>query len=760
MDYIREYKSFINSHNLNGAIRITVGITVPAILLSYFNNLSAGIAVSIGAMCVANTDNPGPIHHRRNGMIACVIIIFIVSLLTGMVSGSGLLTGILVFVCCFVFSLMGIYGNRASSIGVNALLVMVLNIDRPHHGWESLINALYILAGGAWYTMLSLLLYSFRPYKLIQQALGDCIESTADYLRIKASFYAREVDYDKSYRQLVERQVDLHEKQELLRELLFKSRDIVKESTHTGRVLVMIFLDIVDLFERVMTSQQDYQMLHRGFDDSGLLEEFREVILDMAIELDEIGVAVKSGKPSVETAHLSSRIKRLRESFIRYRDQHRNAENVEGFIGLRQILESLEDIADRLHTLHGYTTYDRRLSKDDPPALDYEQFITHQDIDKKLIFDNLSLRSNIFRHSLRVSIATTAGYIISGFLPFGHGYWILLTIIVILKPAYSLTKKRNFERLMGTLAGAFAGLLILYFIHDRNVLFVLMILFMIGTYVFIRTNYLICVTLMTPYVLLLFHLLYPTDFKSVLADRVIDTAIGSALAFLANIFIVPSWEREQVRDYMISIIEANAAYFRDVAGAFLGRPVPVAQYKLSRKQAFVALANLSDAFGRILSEPRGNQEEAGRMHQFVVSNHMLTSHIATLAYYVVPQPSAYADPVLYQPVVDAMLACLEDAVAGLKGTGHVENPGAVVAREDLRLLNDQLNALVAQRKAELDRGIIDSDTRRKLSRFKPVVDQFNFIAKVVVNTQRLSRELSPSNYSPPASHGPSLPTPS
>src|SRR5882762_820606 len=105
MDYIREYKSFINSHNLNGAIRITVGITLPAILLGYFNNLSAGIAVSIGAMCVGNTDNPGPIHHRRNGMIACVIIIFVVSLLTGLVSGSGLLTGSLVLVFCFVFSM-------------------------------------------------------------------------------------------------------------------------------------------------------------------------------------------------------------------------------------------------------------------------------------------------------------------------------------------------------------------------------------------------------------------------------------------------------------------------------------------------------------------------------------------------------------------------------------------------------------------------------------------------------------------------------
>lgn len=752
MDYIREYKSFINSHKLSGAVRIVAGITLPAILLGYFNNLSIGIAVSLGAMCVGNTDNPGPIHHRRNGMIACVIIIFIVSLLTGVAAGSRLLTGVLVFVFCFVFSMIGVYGARASSIGVNALLVMVLSLDRSLPGWQSFINAVFILAGGVWYTVLSLLLYSFRPYKLVQQAMGECVEATADYLRIKASFYARDPDYDKSYQQLVDRQVDLHEKQELLRELLFKGRNIVRESTHRGRVLTMIFLDIVDLFERVMTSQQDYPMLHETFDESGLLEEFRQLILEMAVELDEIGIAIKAGKPSVETTHLSNRIRRLRASFVQYRDLHRTAENVEAFIGLRQILESIEDIGDRMHTLHGYTTYDRHLSKDSHPPVDYELFISHQDVDKKLVFENFNLRSNIFRHSLRMGIATVIGYIIPsiigaivpGWRAIGHGYWILLTIIVIIKPAYTLTKRRNFQRLMGTLAGGLAGLLILYFIHDRNVLFVLMILFMIGTYVFIRTNYLICVTLMTPYVLLLFHLLFPSDFRAILTDRVIDTAIGSAIAFIANIFIMPSWEREQIGDHMVKIIEANAAYFRDVAGAFLGRPVGVTQYKLSRKKAFVALANLTDAFGRILSEPRGRgQDQSGRMHQFVVSNHMLTSHIATLAYYV--SPATQADTLTYEPVVGEIAARLENTTRWLKGEVAVGEDITVAvpipAREGLRMLNDRMNELVERRRAELDQGMTESATRKQLSAFKPIVDQFNFIDKVSVNIEKLSKEL-------------------
>ena len=795
MDYIREYKSFINSHYLNGAIRITAGITFPAILLGYFNNLSAGIVLSIGAMCVANTDNPGPIHHRRNGMIACVIIIFLVTLLTGLVSSSPVMTGCLVFLCCFIFSMLGVYGNRASSIGVNALLVMVLNMDRPQEGWHILLNAAYVLAGGTWYTILSLLLYSFRPYKLTQQALGECVQATAAYLGIKASFYDRGLDYDKSYRQLIEQQVDVHEKQELIRELLFKSRSIVRESTDTGRVLVMIFLDIVDLFERVMTSQQDYQMLHRMFDgeggsgnesspggerlsgdkgmsgDNGIMGQYAQVIRDMAAELDEIGIAIKSGRPSVETSFLSTRIRELRESLLRFRDRYRTADNVEGFIGLRHILDSIQDIADRLHTLHGYTTYDRKVAKNFTAPVDYDQFVSHQDISSKLLLENLSLHSNIFRHSLRVSIAVIVGYLVSRFLPFGHGYWILLTVIVILKPAYSLTRQRNYERLFGTLAGALVGFLLLWFIKDRTVLFVLMIAFMVGTYVFLRTNYLVCVTLMTPYVLLLFHLLYPYDFRTILSDRVIDTAIGSAIAFLANIFLVPSWEHERIRDNMIAVIGANAAYFRDIAGAFLGRPATVNQYKLSRKDAFVALANLSDAFNRMLTEPRRQQKHAGRMHVFVVSNHMLTSHIATLSYYVLRAPAKYADPA-YQPVINGVAARLQNAVALLQegpgerpdqqaggnspeglekrkeerpdqraGGDSAEGPEEAASKEELRILNEKIGAWIDQRKKELGQGIIDSDTRRQLSEFKPVVDQFNFIAKVSSDIEKLCREL-------------------
>jgi uncharacterized membrane protein YccC len=454
----------------------------------------------------------------------------------------------------------------------------------------------------------------------------------------------------------------------------------------------------------------------------------------MAKELDSIGIAVKSGRASEENPSLAAAIKKLREDFIRFRDENRKAENVEGFISLRQILDIIEDIGDRLHTLHSYTTFDDAHSKDPNRSLDYEKFITHQDMDPILLLDNLTLQSNVFRYSVRVSVATLTGYIISKFFPFGHSYWTLLTIIVILKPAYSLTKTRNYQRLLGTLAGAAIGLMVLYFVKARNALFVSMIVFMVGAYSFMRTRYLVFVVLLTPYILLLFYLLNPHDFRAILADRVVDTAIGSGIAFLANSIITPVWENQQVTIYMIKTIEDNIGYFREVTATLSGEKISPTQYKLSRKQAFVSLANLSDAFSRILSEPKSRQKNTGWVHQFVVSSHMLTSHIATLSYYAPSFINLKADDG-FLPVLEAIRLKLNNCVVILQQKPGIPDPN--LHKEGIRRLNDKLNGLLEKRKSELQQGIIESGTRKKLSLFKPVADQLTFINKASADLEKI-----------------------
>ena len=46
------------------------------------------------------------------------------------------------------------------------------------------------------------------------------------------------------------------------------------------------------------------------------------------------------------------------------------------------------------------------------------------------------------------------GFIIGAFFEMQNPYWILLTIIVIMRPSYGLTKERSKNRVLGTLIGA------------------------------------------------------------------------------------------------------------------------------------------------------------------------------------------------------------------------------------------------------------------------------------------------------------------
>jgi len=738
MDLNKEYQSFINSNSLGDGVRMTAGIILPAVVFNYLGLLPVGIVVAVGAMCVSLADTAGPIHHRINGMTACFSIGFIVALLTGFAVPYPILLGILIPCVCFAVSMLGVYGSRANAVGVGVLMVLVLTIERKNHGWFVVYNAFYVFGGGLWYMLMSILLYRARPYKIPQQLLGNSIVATAGYLRTRASFYGKNTDHKKNYQLMLEQQISVQEKQTIVRELLFKTRSIVTESTNTGRILLMIFRDTIDLFERVMTSHQDYEALHKSFEHSDILYRLQQLIFEAADELDEIGLAVKSGKVSNDSGLLLKHFQEFHGYFETLRDNTRTPENVEGFINLRHILNNIEDIVSRIHMLHLYTTYDKKYTKKLPSGSEYEKFITHTVIDLKLVKDNLSFDSNTFRHAVRVSIAALIGYIVSKFLPLGHSYWILLTIIVILKPAYSLSKKRSYQRLLGTVIGALIGVVILFFVKDDTALFVIMLLLMVGAYSLIRTKYLASILLLTPYIMILFHLLNHIKTESILIDRVIDTAIGSVIAFLANFFLIPTWEKGQIKNYMIQALTENANYFKRISSAYTGAPVTNTQYKLSRKGAFVSLANLSDAFSRMLSEPKNKQENSKQIYQFVVLNHMLTSHIATLSYYAMPLAEKYSSQD-FEPIITSTITQFEEAIDAL-----TKEQETIIASTSERnnILTRQVNELMIKRKEELQQNLLETPTKQTLSEFKSIVDQFNFIVQIAADIKKVSFEFN------------------
>jgi uncharacterized membrane protein YccC len=253
-----------------------------------------------------------------------------------------------------------------------------------------------------------------------------------------------------------------------------------------------------------------------------------------------------------------------------------------------------------------------------------------QPIDPKFLWDNLTFKSEIFRYAIRLTVAMIVGYGVSVLLYLQHSFWVLLTIVTILRPAYVLTKRRNIERVAGTLVGIIAVSLILWFISSSTVLLAILVLSMLVGYSMLRVHYFTFVVFLTIFVVISLYFLNPYEFQSLIVERLIDTVVGSVIAFLASRFIFPVWGHHEIRSSMQKMLEANRQYFSQAWLVVKSKQSETPAYVVARQEAIVCLTNLSDNFQRMLSEPQQPQN-ASPIHQFVIANHMLTGHIAALS---------------------------------------------------------------------------------------------------------------------------------
>lgn len=713
---IRTIQDFLLSTYFADGLRITFGVLLPSLIMAQFGLLKYGMTLSLGALCVSMVDTPGPIIHRRNAMLVTTALITVSSLLVGLTNVSTVFIGIVLVACSFIFSMFILYGTRAASVGTAALLVMVLSIDDVRPWREVIIYSLLILTGSVWYSFLSYFFYRLRPYRVVQQTLSDSIHEVSEFLRAKAKFYHQNIDYDDNYADLLQLQVQVHEKQDAVREVLFKTREIVRDSTPEGRFLLLVFVDMVDLFEQVMSTYYNYDRLHSQFDSIGILSKYELMINRIAYELDEVAFALKTGGTPRAPSRLIEEVRQLKEEIMQLeKDNVDGRYNTLGLIALKNIEVNIENIVSRVKTINGY--FNKKEKKNlKNQDIETERFINRQQMDKKLFFENLTFSSATFRHAMRVSIAMLIGFLVAQYLNSSHSYWILLTVLVISKPGFSLTKQRNYHRLIGTVVGAVIGMVILAYIHDKNTLFVILIICMIGAYSFLRKNYIVSVLFMTPYILVLFDFLGMGSL-SLARERIFDTLIGSAIAVLGSYTLFPNWEHQNLKEAMLKTLAANLEYYQQVTYLYFNTEHNLTSYKLARKEVYVTSANLASLFQRMFSEPKSKQKLMKEMHQFTALNHLLSSYIATLSLYVKEHAYSVSRPEELRPVVNNTIYLLNQTALFLDNkTEEINNVPLIKSKDETGQI--QLN-----------------------SEEQMIVDQFDQIQKVAYDIYKLSEKV-------------------
>ena len=148
--------------------------------------------------------------------------------------------------------------------------------------------------------------------------------------------------------------------------------------------------------------------------------------------------------------------------------------------------------------------------------------------------------SPVLRFAARLALAMMAGALVAQSLGDDrHGNWVLLTIAVVMRAGYGLTRQRRDDRVIGTLIGCVLAAGSVAYL-PAGALVGVQGLAVAVIHSFARLNYRIASTGASVMALVSLHLVQPWVSAPILV-RLADTLVGAAIAHLFNYFW-PRWE--------------------------------------------------------------------------------------------------------------------------------------------------------------------------------------------------------------------------
>ena len=174
---------------------------------------------------------------------------------------------------------------------------------------------------------------------------------------------------------------------------------------------------------------------------------------------------------------------------------------------------------------------------------------------------NLSPRLDrpLMRYILRLASLLIPSVLVHTWLGIPHGYWLGLTLVVVMQPDYGSTRQRAAERVLGTLLGSVLASALLYLKLPHLVLLAAAGVNSFLFALFLKRRYDVAVVFLTLLVVLLTEIGGPVDWRLTI-ERVVCTLAGGGLALVAAHFFWPSWEKDRFQPLMSKALLASCGY--------------------------------------------------------------------------------------------------------------------------------------------------------------------------------------------------------
>ncbi|CAN1566099.1 COG1289 Predicted membrane protein [Burkholderiaceae bacterium] len=655
-----QLQRFIYSHHLYSGMRRATGTLLPVMILGgLFGFYAAGLVATFGALCVAFIDQPGAHENRRWEMLGGTLLSTLTVAITGLASNHPWLLWLAVIGQCFGYSMLSVYGKKGGQIGFACLLLMTVTMHEALSTDQVWLHTLTSLGGGLFYTIFSYSLSRAMNLREKEQALSVALFATSDYVAQRADMYNIDHDLDESYRKLIASQSNMTDKQQAARDMVLRGITGKITPNQPKRMMLWnLFVDTIEILDTLVATRTDYSLLRTKLADSDILIFMRDALYKISIDLDRIALAIARERIATPRNSVKAELRALEFEIDQMERNGYARQEPDVYHLCVEILRRLRHSANTVQRMINLTDMSKNTEAIQPTVLDQSlsQFLSREKYRVGMLTSNLRLDSPICRYALRVTLAAACAMALWTLVPAlaPQGYWILLTVLIIMKPGFALTRQRNGWRLFGTLMGCVVALGALYSTNNNTWLFGAMVLSTIIGGSLLQLNYMMASVFNTNAVLLAFHFVDPSA-TTIISDRAIDTLIGSVISFACSYFL-PWWEAQFMPSLSRAALNANREYLRaglhyvDTLQANKKDPqnsdihrAEVA-WRLARKNVYVALGNFAEAFYRMMLEPRTRQWHVVEFNNLMIQTHMLASQINAVMH--VLTTSAQANPIV------------------------------------------------------------------------------------------------------------------
>ncbi len=584
----------------------------------------------------------------------------------------------------FALVMLGALGERYGAIAQATLILSIYSMiaadQRNGELQQFWRDPLLLVAGAAWYGLLSVCWNALFAHQPVQQSLARLYRELGLYFRYKAALFepVRQLDVEQRRLELAQQNGRVVSALNAAKETLLHRLGSGRPGSRINHYLKLYFL-AQDLHERVSSSHYPYQALAEAFFHSDVLFRCQRLLRLQASACTELGEAIQLRQTFRYSDANAQALEDLQASLEHLREQNNPA--------WRGLLRSLRALSSNLSTLQ------RQLaSASDPAALEGTQdssLLDRQPQTLREAFNRIRLQltptSLLFRHALRMAIALVAGYAALHAIHPEQGYWVLLTTVFVCQPNYGATRIKLVQRISGTVLGLVVGWALFDLFPSQPVQALFAVVAGVVFFATRSTRYTLATAAITLMVLFCFNQV--GDGYGLIWPRLFDTLLGSLIAAAAVFLILPDWQGRRLNQVVANTLSCNSDYLRQIMRQYDSGKHDDLAYRLARRNAHNADAALSTTLSNMLLEPGHFRKDAETGFRFLILSHTLLNYLSGLGAHRESLPDDASDALL-ERAAEQLAASLDDLATAL-----AQNKPVAIYSEEEEALAQQLEQI-------------------------------------------------------------------